>query len=374
MTTAIDLNEKDWKDFSKFNKHLVFKAIQVIIQSRTGQMVVTQSKLIASGSDWFNLSVRDDTSVMAEMRKVYSKYGSEGLRPGKDPLCIDVVLHPKIMNEEKVPLETWWIQMTNVRDKSVRVSFGVYNRMSVLLKCLFIISRAAPAYRTCRDYMRDGSKVRNSVYIGKPQMTQLGEKIVKNLVGSVPTPVGTIEIHLAYRVDVEFLKKLNLETLITDNMNEDHFACPVSDDSDVGKDYVHVARSESSFDVVDSGEEVEKSSSSSAERTMEKEEINLGQEESTNSNLDAARSVSPQSEPEKNDEEKSGRDEHDQSVDKELREFYKESLAAPSLHMFTQPPADDLVLENLSFALAEFEANAQKFDDFFNSIDNLELK
>ena len=45
----------DKKDLEKFTKYLVYKCIQVIVQSRLGEKVKTQSKAHSSGSDWVNL-------------------------------------------------------------------------------------------------------------------------------------------------------------------------------------------------------------------------------------------------------------------------------------------------------------------------------
>ncbi|ESO04598.1 hypothetical protein HELRODRAFT_78882, partial [Helobdella robusta] len=67
--SLINLSERDKKELIKFKKYLVFKSLQVILQSRSGRKLVAQSKLISSGSDWFNLSVRDDSKVVDEIKK-----------------------------------------------------------------------------------------------------------------------------------------------------------------------------------------------------------------------------------------------------------------------------------------------------------------
>ena len=49
---ASKLSASDKKDLDKFTKYLVFKCIQVIVQSRLGEKLQTDSKAFSSGSDW----------------------------------------------------------------------------------------------------------------------------------------------------------------------------------------------------------------------------------------------------------------------------------------------------------------------------------
>ena len=49
---APKLSNHDQKDLDKFTKYLIYKCIQVIVQSRLGEKVRTQSKPVSSGSDW----------------------------------------------------------------------------------------------------------------------------------------------------------------------------------------------------------------------------------------------------------------------------------------------------------------------------------
>ena len=52
MAAPKGLSGHDRKDLDKFTKYLIYKCIQVIVQSRLGEKVVTQSKPVSSGSDW----------------------------------------------------------------------------------------------------------------------------------------------------------------------------------------------------------------------------------------------------------------------------------------------------------------------------------
>ena len=56
------LTPQDKKDLDKFTKFLIYKAVQIIVQSRLGYKVKTQSKPFSSGSDWVLIysSIIDD--------------------------------------------------------------------------------------------------------------------------------------------------------------------------------------------------------------------------------------------------------------------------------------------------------------------------
>ena len=49
---ATKLSVQDKKDLEKFTKYLVYKCIQIIVQSRLGERIRTQSKPFSNGSDW----------------------------------------------------------------------------------------------------------------------------------------------------------------------------------------------------------------------------------------------------------------------------------------------------------------------------------
>ena len=49
-------NVQERKDFEKFTKFLIYKSIQVIVQSRLGEKIKTTSKPFSSGADWVRLS------------------------------------------------------------------------------------------------------------------------------------------------------------------------------------------------------------------------------------------------------------------------------------------------------------------------------
>lgn len=52
MSSAMKLSMQDKKDLDKFMKFLALKAAQIIVQSRSGEKVVTKCKPDSSGADW----------------------------------------------------------------------------------------------------------------------------------------------------------------------------------------------------------------------------------------------------------------------------------------------------------------------------------
>ena len=51
-STKLSSHGQNRKDLDKFTKYLVYKYVQIIVQSRLGEKVRTFSKSVSSGSDW----------------------------------------------------------------------------------------------------------------------------------------------------------------------------------------------------------------------------------------------------------------------------------------------------------------------------------
>lgn len=49
------LSHQDRKDLEKFTKFLIYKSLQIIVQSRLGEKITTISKLSATGADWVSM-------------------------------------------------------------------------------------------------------------------------------------------------------------------------------------------------------------------------------------------------------------------------------------------------------------------------------
>ncbi|KAK6172487.1 hypothetical protein SNE40_016125 [Patella caerulea] len=195
-STSGRLSAQDRKDLEKFTNFFVLKSLQIIVQSRLGEKIKTKSKPVSSGADWFNLAIKDTPEVHIEAKKVIA--GQQSMLAQN--VCTEISL--RTTEGETMVLETWYTDFDSEEiDSSVKVSYGVYNRMGIALKSLFGVSRVPPAYRLARKQSINGSDyvICYRFYLGEPQFFQLGDGYQKSTVGVVPTPVGKITLNLAYR-------------------------------------------------------------------------------------------------------------------------------------------------------------------------------
>lgn len=190
----------DRTELDKYSKYLVYKCAQIIIQSRSGETVNTSSKLVSSGTDWFNLSIRDNPEIQTEIKNIY---GSSSLIDG-EKICFEISVKPS--EGEETALELWYLEATtDYCDPTSRVSCSVYSHMGILLKSLLIATRAVPAYWISRAQAQNRYVLRYRIYLGMPRLTSLGDNPVRHTVGSVPSPVGAIVLHVAYRPKKDIL-------------------------------------------------------------------------------------------------------------------------------------------------------------------------
>nr|CAD7204087.1 unnamed protein product [Timema douglasi] len=188
------LSNQDKKDLDKFTKFLALKAAQIIVQSRLGEKVQTKCKPHSSGTDWFNLAVKDLPDVQAEAKRAL--YGE--VVSARVPLCVEISL--RTTEGDTMMLETWCLGVYPEQcDPSVRVTYTVYNRMGILLKSLVSVTRVTPAYKLSRRQGPDSYVICYRIYMGEPQLHSLGEGYKQVRVGQLCTPVGTIHLSVSYR-------------------------------------------------------------------------------------------------------------------------------------------------------------------------------
>uniref|UniRef100_A0A8C8JH65 Autophagy-related protein 13 n=1 Tax=Oncorhynchus tshawytscha TaxID=74940 RepID=A0A8C8JH65_ONCTS len=193
-----DLSPQDKKDLDKFIKFFALKTVQVIVQARLGEKVCTRSLSSPTGSDWFNLAIKDIPEVTHEAKKALS-----GQLPGIGrSMCVEISL--KTSEGDSMELETWCLEMNEKCDKDIKVSYTVYNRLSLLLKSLLAITRVTPAYKLSRKQGHD-YVILYRIYFGEVQLTGLGEGFQTVRVGVVGTPIGTITLSCAYRTNLAFM-------------------------------------------------------------------------------------------------------------------------------------------------------------------------
>uniref|UniRef100_A0A8D2BAH1 Autophagy-related protein 13 n=1 Tax=Sciurus vulgaris TaxID=55149 RepID=A0A8D2BAH1_SCIVU len=193
-----DLNSQDRKDLDKFIKFFALKTVQVIVQARLGEKICTRSSSSPTGSDLFNLAIKDIPEVTHEAKKALA-----GQLPAVGrSMCVEISL--KTSEGDSMELEIWCLEMNEKCDKEIKVSYTVYNRLSLLLKSLLAITRVTPAYRLSRKQGHE-YVILYRIYFGEVQLNGLGEGFQTVRVGTVGTPVGTITLSCAYRINLAFM-------------------------------------------------------------------------------------------------------------------------------------------------------------------------
>uniref|UniRef100_A0A672R306 Autophagy-related protein 13 n=1 Tax=Sinocyclocheilus grahami TaxID=75366 RepID=A0A672R306_SINGR len=199
-----DLSSQDRKDLDKFIKFFALKTVQIIVQARLGEKISTCSSSSPTGSDWFNLAIKDIPEVTHEAKKALA-----GQLPGIGrSMCVEISL--KTSEGDSMELETWCLEMNEKCDKDIKVSYTVYNRLSLLLKSLLAITRVTPAYKLSRKQGHD-YVILYRIYFGDVQLTGLGEGFQSVRVGVVGTPIGTITLSCAYRTNLALMSSRQFE-------------------------------------------------------------------------------------------------------------------------------------------------------------------
>uniref|UniRef100_A0A4W3HSB9 Autophagy-related protein 13 n=1 Tax=Callorhinchus milii TaxID=7868 RepID=A0A4W3HSB9_CALMI len=182
---------------------IIFKKL-FYLSARLGEKICTHSSSSPTGSDWFNLAIKDIPEVTHEAKKALA-----GQLPGIGrSMCVEISL--KTSEGDSMELETWCLEMNEKCDKEIKVSYTVYNRLSLLLKSLLAITRVTPAYKLSRNQGHD-YVILYRIYFGDVQLNGLGEGFQTVRVGTVGTPVGTVTLSCAYRTNLAFMSSRQLE-------------------------------------------------------------------------------------------------------------------------------------------------------------------
>ncbi|KAM4721774.1 autophagy-related protein 13 isoform 1-T1 [Rhinophrynus dorsalis] len=199
-----DLSPQDRKDLDKFVKFFALKAVQVIVQARLGDKICTRSSSSPTGSDWFNLAIKDIPEVTHEAKKALS-----GQLPAVGrSMCVEISL--KTSEGDSMELEIWCLEMNEKCDRDIKVSYTVYNRLSLLLKSLLAVTRVTPAYRLSRKQGHE-YVILYRIYFGDVQLLGLKEGFQAVRVGTVGTPIGTLTLTCAYRTNLAFMSTRQYE-------------------------------------------------------------------------------------------------------------------------------------------------------------------
>ncbi|XP_015185980.1 PREDICTED: autophagy-related protein 13 homolog isoform X2 [Polistes dominula] len=192
--STLKLSMQEKKDLDKFIKFLALKAAQIIVQSRCGEKAYTKCKSSSKGTDWFNLAIQEQPDALADAKKALTC----DIASSSVPLCIEIYL--KTSDNDTMVLETWCLSvLPEQSDPTVRVTYTVYNRMGILLKSLLSVTRVTPAYKLSRKQSKDSYYIYYNIYMGEPQLHDLGENYKDVRVGQLSTPIGTIHLWVLYR-------------------------------------------------------------------------------------------------------------------------------------------------------------------------------
>ncbi|XP_075423607.1 autophagy-related protein 13 isoform X3 [Ascaphus truei] len=199
-----DLSPQDRKDLDKFVKFFALKTVQVIVQARLGEKICTRSTSSPTGSDWFNLAIKDIPEVTHEAKKALS-----GQLPAVGrSMCVEISL--KTSEGDSMELEIWCLEMNEKCDHEIKVSYTVYNRLSMLLKSLLAVTRVTPAYRLSRKQGHE-YVILYRIYFGDVQLLGLKEGFQAVRIGTVGTPTGTLTLTCAYRTNLAFMSTRQYE-------------------------------------------------------------------------------------------------------------------------------------------------------------------
>ncbi|XP_045784595.1 autophagy-related protein 13 homolog [Maniola jurtina] len=218
----------------KFTKILTLKVAQIVVQSRQGKKIGHD---INKGSDegppaslhtlqWFNLSIPDVAEVNSDTKRVLNGEVVEAL---SNVLCIEIVLRTN--DGDEMVLEVWTVRLTpSNSSESITSVSNIYYRMSIMLKSTLSISRITPAYKLSRLQNRESYQISYKIYGGHPNLEFLGENSKSIKVSELHTPIGTIQIEVAYRTKMNILpedhKPMEKNVLQTSNnimIKSDHF-------------------------------------------------------------------------------------------------------------------------------------------------------
>ena len=100
-------NNVEQKEVEKYIKFFTLKALQCVIESRTGCRSNTKCNPTARGLDWFNISLPDSDANRKFQSTIREQYGKKIAGLVK-PVCLDIVL--KTSEGSYTVLESWQVR------------------------------------------------------------------------------------------------------------------------------------------------------------------------------------------------------------------------------------------------------------------------
>lgn len=203
---ASQCSSQDRSNLEKYIRQLAMKSAQIIVQSRLGEKISTESNPNSTTTDWFNIAITDQQSlldVLVETKKVLQEGSQHESIVNRLPLCVEISL--QTAEGGSMILEFWTLSIrTDQTNAPQRANQVIYNRMSLLLKSLLSVTRVTPAYRVSRLKRSDSYDIYYRIYKGDPQTNQLGDGYNQVRVGQLCTQIGTLNMAVAYRTKITF--------------------------------------------------------------------------------------------------------------------------------------------------------------------------
>jgi len=216
------------RELEKYIKFFSLKALQTIVQARTGCKTKTNCNPSAKGLDWFNIALQGCDANNKLQMKIRDMFGRK--TPGlSQPVCVDIVL--KTAEGKYTILESWGMYTDQEKtESSTKNNFSVYNRFGILLKSVITISRLLPSYQLSRKVDHDFMlyfKVHSDLY-------HLHQYELHNIINisSVCTPIGTIKVNVFYRNKIWLSGSMNAHTYV---INDTSTLFQLSSDKDFPK-------------------------------------------------------------------------------------------------------------------------------------------
>ena len=191
---------KAMKETEKYIKFFSYKALQVIIHSRSGEKTKTSSKANAVGVDWFNVALPGNNIGNEIQREVKNEFGNIKAVL-QEPLWLYVYL--KTADGRDTLLESWNIHFSDRADPSIKSSFAVYNKLTMLLKSLIVVTRSLPAYKLTRRKDKDFSFYYR-VCFQEPEGERAMDLPGVSKIGSVGTQFGSIMLSVHFQTKTSF--------------------------------------------------------------------------------------------------------------------------------------------------------------------------
>ena len=216
----------DREEVTKYIKFFAYKAVQIIVHSRTGERTKTFSKANAVGVDWFNIALPGNSIGNDIQKEIKSEFGNKKIVID-EPLWLYVYL--KTSEGYDSLLEGWSIGFNQKVDQNVKSAFTVYNKLTLLLKSIVSVSRSLPAYRLTRRKEKDFS-FSYKICTHELEPLRVARMSGTTRIGSVGTPLGTIVLSVQFQTVIDCFSSENgkLSAMVDDpkpkvliRMNED---------------------------------------------------------------------------------------------------------------------------------------------------------